>query len=43
VELKSEDNVNLRELTEGYIYSILLQSGYLTYEEKDGVKKVQAT
>mgnify|MGYP001245260221 CR=1 FL=1 len=39
VNLEVEDNVNLRELTEGDIYSLLLQSGYLTYEEKDGVRK----
>jgi len=31
--------VNLRELEVGDIYSLLLQSGYLTYEEKDGVRK----
>ena len=39
VNLEVEDNVNLRELTEGDIYSLLLQSGYLTYEEEDGVRK----
>ena len=39
VNLKVEDNVNLRELEVGDIYSLLLQSGYLTYEEKDGVRK----
>ena len=39
VNLEVEDNVNLRELEVGDIYSLLLQSGYLTYEEKDGVRK----
>ena len=39
MELKSEDNVNLRELEVRDIYSLLLQSGYLTYEEEDGVRK----
>ena len=39
MELKSEDNVNLRELEVRDIYSLLLQSGYLTYEEGDGVRK----
>ena len=39
VNLEVEDNVNLRELQVGDIYSLLLQSGYLTYEEKDGVRK----
>ena len=39
VNLEVEDNVNLRELTERDIYSLLLQSGYMTYEEEDGVRK----
>ena len=39
VNLEVEDNVNLRELQVGDIYSLLLQSGYLTYEEGDGVRK----
>jgi len=39
VNLEVEDNVNLRELEAGDIYSLLLQSGYLTYEEEDGVRK----
>ena len=39
VNLEVEDNVNLRELEVGDIYSLLLQSGYLTYEEEDGVRK----
>ena len=39
MNLEVEDNVNLRELTERDIYSLLLQSGYMTYEEEDGVRK----
>ncbi len=39
VEIELEENVNLRELDEKDIYSLLFQSGYLTYEEINKVRR----
>ena len=39
LELSIRENINLKQLELRDIYSLLLQSGYLTYEEVNGIKK----
>ena len=39
LNLEIKENVNLRDLTTSDIYTLLLQSGYLTYEEKKEIKR----